>query len=372
MEPIRILHVIGSMGSGGAEALLMNLYRNIDREKMQFDFLVHTPKLCFYDDEIEALGGRIYRTQKYNVCNLFSYVHWWNTFLQQHPEYQIVHGHIGSSAPVYLGAAKRAGRIAIAHSHSTGDPQKNLHNVLWNLCSYPTRYIADWFFACSHLAAINRFGQKAADSARCQVLKNAIDCDRFAFDEQKRRQTRKAMRLENALVVGHVGRFTQAKNHKYLLQIFLQIYRQEPAARLLLLGGGELEQQVREQCRALGIEQAVVFAGIHPNTEDYYAAMDIFCFPSLWEGLGIAVVEAQTNGLHCIVSDVIPMEADIQAGLFHPVSLAAEPKQWASELLKYANVPRLQDAPDHACRAGYDVQETAKNLQDFYLELRKD
>lgn len=379
-EPIRVLMVIGCMGMGGAEAMIMNIYRCIDRQKVQFDFLVHKNRHGDYEEEITSLGGRIYRIDKYLVKNYFSYVRQLKMHFSAHPEHKIVHCHIGSSAPVCLRIAKRFGAYTIAHSHSTRDTIRDIHSRLWFINSFFTRFIADHFFACSKEAAIDRFGKRVAESDRCEVIYNGIDCGRFSFNQVNRENIRKKYGLEKNFVVGNVGRHTPPKNPLFMLQVFAEVYKKDSNARLLQVGQGELTEQMRTESRRLGIENAVIFAGAHLDVEKYYSAMDVFLFPSLWEGLGMVAVEAQTNGLHSIVSDAIPILADIGAGLYHSVSLSKGAEEWAEEVLKFRCVRPAEDALSfrdtqcaedakaHAIKAGYDVRHIAKNLANFYLQ----
>lgn len=190
MGPIRVLHVIGRMNAGGAEAMIMNIYRNIDRTKIQFDFVVHTNEQSFYDNEIMQLGGKIYRTERFIVANYFSYKKFWVNFLKKHTEYRIVHGHINSSAFVYLSLAKKYGRLAVVHSHSTGSVGKSLRAYIFRLLTYPLRYIADYFFACSEQAGIARFGTQVVASDRYYVLNNGIDMKLYTFNKEVRREMR--------------------------------------------------------------------------------------------------------------------------------------------------------------------------------------
>lgn len=369
MEPIRILQVIGAMGSGGAEAMIMSLYRSIDREKVQFDFAVHTMEPQMYDGEIGELGGRIYRFPKFSGKNYGEYRKAWEEFFEKHPEHRIVHGHIGSSAAVYLKIAVKYGRYAIAHSHSTKSTVNPVRTFLWRAASYPTRYIADYFFACSKEAAVDRYGKKAASSDRCKILCNAIDTGKYSYSESRREGIRKGLVPENAYVVGHVGRHTPQKNPMFLLEVFAKIHSRDENARLLQVGGGEMTGQMKQKCRELGIEDAVVFAGVHSDVEKYYCAMDVFLFPSLWEGLGNVVVEAQTAGLHCVVSDAVPALADTKAGLFHSVDLKKTADEWAEQVLSFKGSKRLPDAADYTRRAGFDIAATSEWLQEFYLSV---
>lgn len=365
----RVLHVIGVMNCGGAEAMIMNLYRNIDRNKIQFDFVVHEEEPGFYNDEIRKLGGKIYKTKRYWGYNFLSYKNWWNHFFESHPEYLIVHGHIGSCAAIYLHEAKRHGRIAIAHSHSTKTTDKDLQKYLWELNSWPTRKIADYFFACSSQAAMDRYGRKVTSSNRCIILKNSIDYRRFSFDQNKRKYVREQLKLQNFFVIGHVGRFTSAKNHVFLLKIFAEIHKMDKSARLLLVGTGELEENIKKDVRDMQMDEFIIFAGVHKNIEDYYCAMDVFCFPSKWEGLGMVLVEAQANGLMCLTSDAIPEEADIGANLFESLSLNLDPYIWAQKLISWRDKNREIKTSQFVINAGYDSHNTAKLLENFYKKL---
>lgn len=364
-EYIRVLMVIGCMGLGGAEAMLMNLYRSIDRSKVQFDFLVHKNVLGMYEGEIESLGGKIYYIDKYKISNYFSYVRQLKEHFKAHPEHKIVHCHIGSSAAVCLSVAKKYGIYTIAHSHNTKSTN-SIKTLLWDLISFPTRYIADYFFACSQSAAIDRYGEKIATSNRCQVIYNGIDCDRFTFSEENRNDIRKEYGIENNFVVGHVGRHTVQKNPIFLLEIFAETYRQYPNARLLQVGQGEMTEQMKQKCNELGIQDAVIFAGAHLDVERYYSSMDVFLFPSLWEGLPVTLVEAQANGLAIVASDTITTEADFGLGNYYTLSCSCLATEWAEKILKLRYCKRILDTREIIKMTGYDVKDTADKLSAFY------
>ena len=365
---MRVLQVIGAMDCGGAESVIMNLYRMMDREKVQFDFVVHTERDCFYDQEILRLGGTIHRAEKYNVRNYFAYRGWWAAFFRAHPEYRVVHGHIGSSAAIYLHEARKAGRYAIAHSHNTRDNGGfSLHHIAWEACSWPTRFVADAFFGCSRQAGLDRYGSRVVNSERYRQFNNAIDGSRFQFSAQARDRIRRAYGLEDAFVIGHAGRFVPQKNHERLLEVFRAVYDEERSARLLLLGEGPLEGKMRQKCAELGVADAVVFAGVHANAQDYYSAMDVFCFPSRWEGLGMAAVEAQANGLPCLAAETVPREADIGARLFETLGLEQPDGIWADAILARREQRHMQGTEPYLKAAGYDIADQAQWLTSFYL-----
>lgn len=364
--PIRILHVIGAMDMGGAETLLMNIYRKIDRDEIQFDFVISKNEKCIFEDEIIKLGGKIYRCPKYYIYNFYKYSKWWNNFLIEHNEYRIIHGHIGSSAPVYLSVAKKHGLFTIAHSHATKDNKINIKNIIWRINSFQTRYIADYFFGCSRQAGIDRFGERIVNSNRFDVIKNGIDVDKFRFSQKKREEIRHKYNIKNELIIGNVSRLTYAKNHEFLIDVFKEINRINKTAKLLIVGDGELKQKIENRIMKYNLQNNVILTGTVIDTEAYYCAMDVFCFPSIYEGLGISLVEAQTSGLHCYVSNSIQNEAIVNEQLFHRISLSKKPLTWAEIILNNKiNIDRKKIFIDK----GYNINNSMIKLSNFYKRV---
>jgi len=217
---IRIVHVIGNMNLGGAETLLMSLYRNIDREKLQFDFIVHTNDECVFDKEITILGGRIFHCPRYTVKNHRYYVKWWIEFFKNHYEYRIIHGHQRSTASIYLSIAKRFGLITIAHSHSISSRGNIIEKNIKKAIQLKIRNVADWFMACSPEAGEWLFGKEIVKANNFIWMKNAIDIDSYSFDIKIRNEIRNKFNLTSEILFGHVGSFTAEKNHKYLVEVF--------------------------------------------------------------------------------------------------------------------------------------------------------
>lgn len=366
MEPIRVLQVIGIMNRGGAETMIMNLYRNIDRNKVQFDFVENSFEKATFDDEIEALGGKIYHCPHFTGKNLMDYKKWWRDFYLQHKEeYRIVHGHIGSTAAIYLKEAKKNGIFTIAHSHNIKNHSVN--GILYNLLSYPTRFIADYFFACSKVAGIDRYGKKFLERNRSKVLPNAIDTKKYAYNLATREKVRQAFVDDNEILVGHIGRFVNAKNHKFLISIFEEFLKIVPNSKLLLVGDGNLRKEVEQLVKQKGINDHVIFTGVRNDINEIVQAMDIFVFPSLYEGLPVTLVETQTSGLPCVISDKVPDESIITKKLVTVKKLTDAPKEWAKHMndrLTEKRYDRTQEVID----AGFDISETAKWLEKFYLE----
>ena len=213
-DPIRIIQVFAQMNRGGAETMIMNLYRMIERSQIQFDFIVHTNEECAYDNEIRSLGGRIYRVPRYNGKNHFEYIKSWNKFFKTHPNYKIIHGHVRSTASIYLKIAKKFGLVTIAHSHSTSSGT-GFSSIVKNILQYPIRNIADYLFACSEQSGEWLFGKNASKRNNFVILKNSIDVKKFVFNERVRFEKRKELKIDDKFVIGHIGRFIPSKNHKF-------------------------------------------------------------------------------------------------------------------------------------------------------------
>ena len=367
MEPIRVLHNIASLHFGGAQAFLMNVYNNIDREKVQFDFVVTPEEKKDLYEQVEQMGGRIFVCPKYTGKNHFAYCRWWNDFFAEHPEYHVIHGHVRSTASIYLKIAQKYGLVTIAHSHSTSNGS-GISAIVKNIMQLPIRYTADYLFACSDKAGKWLYGEKATKQPNYRMIPNGVDLKRFAFHEEKRRQMRNQLKItEDTFVVGHIGRITVPKNHQFLVELFVAYHKENPKSRLLLVGDGELFEAVQQQCTQLGIREAVIMVGSKTNTEDYYQAMDIFVFPSLWEGLPVSVVEAQANGLICLLSDVITRDVDLTDQVKY-LSLN-EKSRWINEIARACPRPRTAASPENMKKLQpFDASVVAKQLQDFYLE----
>ena len=363
-KPIRVLQVLGGLEAGGAETFVMNLYRKIDKSKVQFDFVKHITHKGVFEDEIHQMGGKIYQCPRYTGKNHFSYCKWWNNFFEEHPEYHVIHGHVRSTAAIYLKIAKNHGLVTIAHSHSTSNGS-GIAAIVKDVMQLPIRYQADYLFACSDKAGKWLFGEKALTRSNYRMIPNGIDLKRFAFCEEKRQQMRQELGIaEDTFVLGHIGRITIPKNHQFLVELFAEYHKESPNSKLLLVGDGELFETVQRQCTQRGISDAVIMVGSKTNTEDYYQAMDVFVFPSLWEGLGIVAIEAQANGLTCLVSENVPKEAILTE---NTKALSLQSKDaWMNELKKVPVGERMQTKNNSIQQ--YDICTIADWLQQFYLE----
>lgn len=365
-KPIRIVHNIASLHLGGSQAFVMNVYRNIDRSKVQFDFVV-TPetKEGFYD-EITNLGGKIFTCPRYKGTNHIQYNKWWDDFFNKHPEYKVIHGHVRSTASIYLKIAKKHELVTIAHSHSTSNGN-GISATVKRIIQLPIRKQADFLFACSDKAGKWLFGEKAITQQNYYMIPNGVDLKRFEFDINKRNQMRMTLGIkEDTMILGHIGRLSTPKNHKFLLNVFNQYHKINSNSKLLLVGDGELFESIKQHINKLDINDAVIMTGSKQNTEDYYQIMDIFLFPSLWEGLPVSVVEAQANGLQCIISDVITHDVDLTALIQY---LPLDEKLWLGAITEAHKKKRIGLTSEDKVRLQpFDAITVANKLQEFYLK----
>lgn len=357
---IRILQCVNNMHRAGLETMLMNYYRNIDRTKIQFDFLVHRQERSDYDDEIESMGGRIYRAPRLYPQNYPAYFAYMKRFFQDHPEYRIMHSHIDAMSYLPLLAGKMAGvPVRIAHSHNTSI-DRDLKYPLKQYFRFMLPTAATHHFACGEEAGRFLFRGKAF-----RVIPNAIDASGFSFNPALRAEKRRELGLEGKFVIGHVGRFCSQKNHAFLTGIFAKIRENNNNAVLMLIGKGERETAVRDQVRQHGLSECVLFMGNRSDVCELYQAIDVFVMPSLYEGIPLVGVEAQFSGLPCVFSEGVPREvAFTESCEFLPLEAGAA--YWAERILRYDEVTRLECTCDNPV---YDVKHARKTMENIYESL---
>lgn len=363
-EMVRVLHVVTYMGRGGLETMIMNYYRHIDRSKVQFDFLVHRDFRADYDDEIEALGGRIFRLPRLVPWSK-RYLKSLEGFFAGHPEYKIVHVHQDCLSSVILKAARKCGvPVRIAHSHNSSQDK----NLKYFIKLHYRRQIAGnatQLFAC---------GKEAGDWMFCgasyRIVHNAIDTEQYVYDSERRERLRRELNLSgDTFVVGHVGRFNAVKNHTFLLDVFAEVKKRKEDSVLLLVGDGDLRTEMEQKAAARGIADSVIFTGVRSDVPDLMQAMDCFVFPSLYEGLPVTMIEAQAAGLPCLVSDSVSPEC-VKTEMVERIALKEGIVAWAEKVL--CQVGRIRaDTREEIARAGYDIEANAQWLQNYYLEQWK-
>jgi glycosyltransferase involved in cell wall biosynthesis len=369
-EPIRVLRVVGKMDRGGLETIIMNTYRIIDRTKIQFDFVVHAKEKGLYDDEIKNLGGKIFYIEKYKGNNHFRYKKKWTNFLKNHEEYKVIHGHIRSTASIYLKIAKKFGLITIAHSHNISSG-KNIAALSKDYLQKRIRYIADYFLACSTPAGKWLFGNDIIKQSNFKVIPNGIDVRKYAYNPSSRVVLRKKYHLEeDNIVIGNIGRFHPQKNHRFLLMIFKEVVKMNPKAKLMIVGDGSLRSEIEKRIKDYGLTDNVLLLGVRDDVPDLLQIMDVFLFPSLFEGFGNVVVEAQSSGLPCVISTNIPLEVKLTS-LVECIDLKNSSKFWANKVIEVLS-GFCRDNTEHIIiEKGFDIHPITIWYDNFYTSLNK-
>lgn len=368
-EPIRILNLFTIMNRGGAETMVMNYYRTIDKSKIQFDFMVHRQERGAYDDEIEAMGGRIFRMCPIYPQNLFRYQQMLKEFFDNHPEYQILHSHMSELGYfAFKEAIRHDVPVRICHAHSS--PNFKIESFKEKLKVLPREILARGmrklstdFFVCSRIAGDWLFGKK--NENKFIMMNNAVNASSFAYDKKTADKIKSEMKWKDKIVVGHVGRLIIPKNHTFLIDIFQQFHVKHPQSILVLVGDGDQRENICNKIKKLNLEDSIILLGFRSDTANLYKAFDIFVFPSLYEGLPVSLVEAQSAGLSCIVSNTISTQAQILSN-YSILSLKDSPEIWVNEIEKHLHDKR-ENTIANIRKAKFDIYSNAEWLTNFYL-----
>ncbi len=357
------------MDLGGVETLIMNIYRKIDREKLQFDFLCHNRVESKFESEIKALGGRMYCVPGMSHVGFFGYLRRLHEFFVAHPEYHTVHTHQTDLNGLILWQAKRAGvPNRFSHSHIAFKCKKLKSKLIRAFFLSFIGWNTTRAFACSKLAG--ELVYKGKLKKNFTFIPNAIDTTVFRYDAQRAMAKRQELGLDaNAPVIGHIGRFMRQKNHLFLIRVFAELLKQEPQATLLLIGVGARMEAVKEKAQQLGIEQHVKFLGSRTDVPDLMQAMDLFLFPSFFEGFSVATIEAQAAGLPLLTSTGVTSETSI-TDLVRRMPLSESPDHWARTALEMIQMHRQDDRRRYAeivKEKGFDIAKLAETMQNLYL-----
>ena len=368
---IKVAQVIGPAVNGGTETFAMNYYQNIDRTKVQFDFLVESTSRIIDKDKIESMGGHVVIIPSYK--NPLKYVQTLTKIFKEN-KYDIVHSNMNTLSYFTLKAAKRAGiKVRIAHSHSTSNPNEFTRNFIKNTLRPLSKKYATNYFACSELAGRYLFGDKTFDKGKVIVINNGIDVDKFKYNEEYNISLRKELNISpTTKVIGHVGRFVSQKNHTYLIDIFKEIHDKDNDTKLLLLGDGPLLEDIKNKVHSYNLDDSVIFAGIHSDIYRYYSVMNIFIFPSLYEGLGLTGVEAQVSGLYCLVSSNITHELQTTSNIEF-LDIKDSPQAWASRSIELLNNNTIDRSFTYKEIEGtkFDINSEGNKLVGYYQEMMK-
>ncbi len=366
---IRILHSVSNMDRAGIETMLMNYYRHIDRDKIQFDFLCNKKKPGAYDDEILSMGGRIYHTPGLNPAKYPQYLKCMKKIFDENPEYKIVEAHNGALGVYALHAAKKNKiPVRIFHAHGASIT-KDWKLPIKLVCKALLPANMNQHFTCGVAAAECYFGKEVVNARDYKLIPNAIEINRFLFNLAARDKIRKEYNLENKHVIGHVGRFMTQKNHQFLVEVFAKVYKRDENAVLVLVGDGELQEEIKAKANELGISDRIIFTGNIGNVNEWYNAFDVFVLPSIWEGLPVVGVEAQANDLPCIFSDTITTEIGIsKKASFKPLNADI----WADTIIEKFNCTEREDNTQLITEHNYNIEIEAKKLQEYYLKIYKE
>lgn len=364
-EPIRVAQIIGKWVGGGVEAVVMNYYRHIDHSKIQFDFFCDEDSTNIPYEEIEKYGGRVILIPPYQ--KIFRY-HCKLKKLLKDGNYKIVHSHINTLSLFPLFAAKCAKvPVRIAHSHSTTNKKEWKKNLIKAILKPFSKIFATNYMCCSELAGRWLFGNKKYDEGKVFLLNNAIDIERFKYNEGIRRNKRKELGIkDDTLVIGHIGRFVEQKNHRFLIDIFFEIHQKMPNSILLLAGQGPLINEIKKKVECLGIKDSVIFLGQINDTNELYQAFDIFLLPSLYEGLPVVGVEAQASGLLCFFSSEMTKETKIlDTTIF--MSIKESASRWAKSICDNSSVFERKNTKAEVRKNGFDINSESKKIENQYL-----
>lgn len=363
----RVLHVVAGMNSGGMESMIMNYYRNIDRSKIQFDFLIFTKGKAFYEEEITSLGGKIYKITSRRENPFRNYYEVKQFF--RNSKYNIVHFHQGITYFYPLKMAKKYGvKHRIIHNHGINDKHRKylkIYNELYakkKICSLGTNY-----FSCSSKVLNHLFTKAIIENNKYNIINNSIDTDRFKYSEEDRIKIRNELGINNKCIVYcHVGTFTYPKNHEFLINVFKNINSKDKHTKLLLVGDGTLKEKIRQLVRENNLSDSVIFLGRREDVNKIMSASDIMLFPSLFEGLPLTLVEAQANGLITYISDNITKEVDV-------VDLIKRKSIYSVE--KWNDCTAIANAGDRIKyneiieESKYNIKISAKDIEKIYLTM---
>ncbi|MZQ83643.1 glycosyltransferase [Paenibacillus sp. 5J-6] len=369
--PRRVLHIVSAMKRGGAETLLMNVHRNLDRSKIQFDYVSHLDEKCDYDDEINLLGGRVFRIKSLGQLGPLGYINELKRIMLQ-TNYTAVHAHTDYQTGFAAFAAKRAGihkRICHSHSNNWGKGSGFKGKIVLKTLQALIKYAATDYCACSKDAARFLFGESWIEKNKFLLLKNGIDISQFTKSTSDNSNIRQELDIaSDTKILGHVGRFSQSKNQKFLLMILKQMLDDGKDVMAILVGDGPCLQDVKDEARRLGIFEHIRFVGVRQDIPSLMRTFDVFLFPSLFEGFGIVALEAQASGTPCIASDVVSRSTDLGLGLISFISLEEHIEIWIKEIEKsFMQIrPDDQQIMSNFSKSGYDIQQNIEEWMSVY------
>jgi len=365
-ETIRIAQIMGKWVGGGVEAVVLNYYRHLDRNKIEFDFICDSDSTCIPYEEIKSLGGKVILIPPYQ--KIFKYIKELTKILKEN-KYNIVHSHINTLSVFPLYCAKKAKvPVRIAHNHSTTNKKEWKRNIIKCILKPFSKIFSTEYMSCSEYAGRWLFGNKTFDNNNVYVLNNAVDLNKLKYNLSIRDEYRKKLNIKKEqLVIGNVGRMVETKNHTFLLDIF-KLISEEHDSILVLVGQGPLENYLKQKAKKLGLYDKVIFLGQREDVYNIYQAFDLFVLPSLYEGFGMVLLEAQATNLPCIVSTGVPQEAKL-INDFKFISLNESLITWKNSIIDLFKTNKRIDNSKILTEKGFDIVNEAKKLEKKYFSL---
>lgn len=365
---IKVLQVITSLeGGGGVQMLLRNYHKYINKDKIIFDFIVYGDEIGELESYFKSYGSKIYHIPP-KTKSLIKSLSQMRKIIKS-GNYDVVHAHqdIMSIFPIYF-AKKAKINLRIAHAHSAFKSNNKIKKLIHKVLLVLLEKYSNYWAACGKEAAMDLWGKENISLGNINIINNAIDVNNFKFNNDIRKEIRKELGVENKFVIGNIGRFIDVKNHKFIIEVFKHVSDMDKEAILLLVGKGELESEVRNQVKKLGLEQNVKFLGLRNDIDKILQGIDVFLLPSKFEGVPIALIEAQASDLTCLVSDVVTKEVKITDKVEY-MSLDKDAKAWAEKILSYKCNKRY-DTSKLIKKVGFDISEQAKSLENLYKSHR--
>ena len=375
-KKIKVLMYTERWTSGGIESVIMNIYKNIDWNKFNIDILVAQDENKLYDEEISKRGGHKFKIldspDKSPIIRTIKTVKMFRKKLKN-GEYDVIHIHAANGIGfLYAFLAKSVGiKKIIIHSHNTdiGKKHRILKSITHIMCKYIFQNVPTIYLSCSDKATKWLYTKKTINSGKVKIINNAIDVDRYDYNELNRNKFRKNNRLEENFVIGHVGRFSEQKNHVFLINVFECLYEKYKDSRLILVGEGELKQKIQNLVNEKGLEKAVIFFGVTNEVEKCFNGFDVFILPSLYEGNPVVGIEAQASGLPCIFSDTITSNAQITPNVKY-LSLNENIEIWRDEILKFKNFNR-KSTKKLIIQNEFDIRSLISEIEKIYGRIER-
>lgn len=359
---VKVLELLPGLNYGGAQTMIINLCKNIDFNKVQCDFAVDHADLLDMKELVESLGSNVYTLPSFTGTNLNEITKAWDSFFAEH-DYDIIHSHIRSYSFIILNIARKHGVKTIIHSHNTSNG-KGLGNMIRTAMQYPLRKVADYFFACSKEAGEWLYGKKITKGNNFYVINNAVDTDLFTFDPVIRNKYRNMFGLKDEKVFIQIGRMSKQKNYLFTLDVFKTFLTADNLSKLFIVGDGELENEIRDRIKQLNLESNVVILQHRDDVCSLLQMADLFLMPSLYEGLSVACVEAQSTGVKCLCSENVDQNVNI-TGLCEFLSL--DEKLWVKALS--GDIKERRPFKEEIISAGFDAKTNGRWLEDFYRSI---